>query len=485
MSQENSNQNSIQIEKELTYNAEETEQALISIFHNNKDLEIQIIRTRNDNIIIAFIDGLCDRNLVDRDIITHLKSDKYDGKFHYAIKSIYKEVKDFTEIVQNLLNGNVVVISQALKKAIFIDFKNFDMRSVESPDAEEVLRGPKEGFNENYRTTTSLIRRKVRTPDLIFEEYVLGKQTNTLTALVYIKGIVNKDVLKEIRKKINKINIDRVFDGGHIEQLIEENVFSPFSGIGVTQKPDIVAARILEGRVAIICDGTPHVLTIPDLFVDSIHTADDYYNRVIFSAFLRLLRVFGLFISVMLPGLAVAILTYDQEMIPSEFLTNIIASTINTPLPSGAEAFFLILMFELLRESGTRLPKMVGNAISIVGALIIGEAAVSAGIVSAPFVIIIALMAVCSFILPNILEFIVFYRLIFLFLGATMGLVGISCGIVLMLTQLSSTYSFGVPILSTFNKEDLKDSVIRFPLIKLKYRPESIAKDNVKRVNME
>lgn len=471
--------------KEIPYDAYEAEKAIKETFHNSGDLEIQVLATRHDNILIAFIDGMCDRDLVNRDLITHIKSEKYDGKFFWAIKSVYQEVNDYYSLIKNILDGNAVIISQNNKTAITVDFKSFEKRAINIPDAEEVLRGPKEGFNENYRTITSLIRRKLKTPDLIFDQYVLGKQSRTFIALVYIEGIVNKDVLSEVKKRIEKINIDRILESGHIEQLIDENTLLPISGIGVTQKPDIVAVRLLEGRVAIICDGTPHVLTIPDLFVDNIHTADDYYNRPIFASFLRLLRVFGLFISVMLPGLAVAVLTYDQQMIPSVFLSSIIAATEVTPLPAAAEAFLLILMFELLRESGTRLPRMVGNAISIVGALIIGEAAVSAGIVSAPFVIIIALMAVCSFILPNLLEFIVFYRLMFLLLGGTMGLIGVGSGIVIMLVQLSSTYSFGVPILSSLKREDLKDTVLRWPLKKLKYRPMSIAKDNVKRLDME
>jgi spore germination protein KA len=220
---------------------------------------------------------------------------------------------------------------------------------------------------------------------------------------------------------------------------------------------------------------------VPELFIENFQTAEDYYNRTVLSSTIRLLRALGLFITVFLPGIAVAVFTYDQEMIPPEFLTTVITATQRTPMPIGAEVFLLVLLFELLREAGTRLPKAVGSAITIVGSLIIGDAAVSAGIVGAPTVIIVALTAVTSFIVPNLQEFTIIYRFILLFLGGTMGLVGIGTGLVVMLTQLSSTETFGIPILSAFSKEEMKDSLVRMPMRWMKFRPPSIAKDNVRR----
>lgn len=471
--------------KEIPSRAEAAEKLLKEIFHNNMDVEIQCFSTRRGKALIISIDGLTNKDLIDRDIITPLKSPHFDGDIRNALKTVYSEAEDMQEVVEQVLNGNVAVIYDGFKKALIADFKSWDKRGVETPDAETVIRGPKEGFTENFRTNTSLLRRKIKTPDLIFEHFELGRQTRTAVAIVYIKGIVNKQVLSLLREKIEKINIDSVLETGHIEQLIDENTFSPVSGIGLTQKPDIAATKILEGRILVMCDGTPHVLYVPELFIENFHNPDDYYNRVMFVSILRFLRLFGLFTSVLLPGLFVAVLTFDQQMIPSVFLNNIIASTEMTPMPIGAEIFFLILMFELLRESGLRLPRTVGSAISIVGALIMGDAAVRAGIVSAPSVIVVALMAVSSFIVPNLVEFITVYRLIYLFLGGTMGLVGIGIGLVIMLIQLCSLKSFGVPVFSSFEKEDLRDSIIRFPLKKLMYRPSAIAKENKKRLDME
>ena len=460
----------------------ECETFLRDRFCNSSDIIIDVFETKKKKAMIAYIDGLSNKDLIDRDILAPLKSADFKGDVASSLNACFTVNNNIEAAAFELVNGNVAVFYEKSEQVIIIDFKQWDKRSVEMPDSETVTRGPKEGFTENIRTNTALIRRKIRNPWLVFESLSLGKQSNTPVSLVYIKGIVNKEILKELKSRLAKIDVDAILESGFIEQYIEKNTFSPISGIGVTQKPDIVATRILEGRIAILCDGTPHVLTVPELFLENLHSSEDYYNRTLHSTMIRLLRVIGLFIGVMLPGLSVAIITYNQEMIPTSFLTHIILSTQKTPLPTAAEAFFLILMFELLKESGTRLPRAVGSAITIVGSLIIGDAAVSAGVVGAPMVIIIALTAVASFIVPNLTEFIFIYRLFFLFLGATMGLLGISSGLVIMLTQLISTESFGIPILASFSKNELKDSVVRFPLWSLKYRPDSIAKDNVRRM---
>ena len=460
----------------------ECEEQIRKDLNDSRDLIIEVFDTRIDAAMIVYIDGLSNKDLIDRDIIAPLKSSDYEGEVALAIKANYKGVNNIATSVNEVLNGNIAVFYGRSQKAYIIDFKQWDKRTVEQPEAETVTRGPKEGFTENIRTNTALIRRKIKNPNLVFENAILGKQTNTLISLVYIKDIVNLDILNEVKSRLKRIDVGSILESGHIEQYISLNTFSPVSGIGVTQKPDIVAARILEGRVAIACDGTPHVLTIPELFIENIHTSEDYYNRTLSASLMRLLHLTGLLIGVFLPGLSVAIITFNQEMIPPTFLIHLITSTQRTPLPTAAEAFFLILMFELIREGGMRLPKNVGSAITIVGSLIIGEAAVNAGIVGAPMVIIIALTAVTSFILPNLTEFVLIYRLFFLFLGSVMGLIGIGAGLVIMLTQLISTESFGIPILSSFSKSELKDSVIRFPLWSMKYRPQSIAKRNVKRM---
>lgn len=451
-------------------------------FFNSSDLIMDVFDTHKMKAMLVYIDGLVDKDNMDRDIIKPLKSVDFNGDVAHALNSRYQVVTDIADTVIDIVNGNIVILYENCRDIFIVDFKDWDKRAVEAPDSESVIRGPKEGFTENIRTNTVLIRRKIRNPALVFEYRTMGRQTNTQVSLVYIDGIVNREVLQELKDRLDQIDTDSILESGQIEQFIDSNTFSPVSGVGVTQKPDIAAARILEGRVGIICDGTPHVLTVPEFFIDNIHTSEDYYSRTLQANIMRLLRIIGLFIGTMLPGLFVAFITYNAETIPPVFLTSLISSTQKTPLPAAAEAFFLIVMFELLRESGTRMPKAVGSAITIVGSLIIGEASVDAGIVGAPMVIIVALTAVSSFIMPNLSEFILIYRLFFLFLGATMGLIGIGTGITIMLAQIISTESFGIPIVSSFSKSEMKDGILRFPLSMMKSKPQSISGKNMRRM---
>ncbi|MEL7610156.1 MAG: spore germination protein [Bacillota bacterium] len=451
------------------------------IFKDSSDIIIQVFETSLEKAMVVYVDGLINKDLLDRDVIAPLKSRDFNGDLSLTLRTHYKEAEDIQTFIGDVLLGNTALFYEKSRKVFIVDIKQWDKRSVETPDVESTIRGPKEGFTESIRTNTALLRRKIRTPKLIIESLAIGRQTNTPVGIAYVDGIVNQDVLKELRERISEIDTDAILEAGQIEQYLDENTFSPISGFGVTQRPDYVARRILEGRVAILCDGTPDVLTIPELFMENFHTGEDYYIRPVLASILRILRFLGLFITVMLPGLAVAVITYNQEMMPAVFLTSLIASTEKTPLPASAEIFFLTLMFELLKEAGTRLPKTVGSAITIVGALIIGDAAVNAGIVSAPAVIIVALTAVSSFIVPNLTEYILVYQFLFLILGSTMGLIGIGTGVVILLTQLISTSSFGIPILSSFSRQEIKDAIIRFPLGSMKYRPSAIAKDNVRR----
>lgn len=468
-----------QLPKNIPSEIEECEQLIKNIFNNSSDIIAEIFQTNKKKALIVYIDGLTNKDITDRDIIAPLKSPDFNGSIAVSINAHYKETDDIQIFIKEVIQGNTAIFYD--KKIYIIDFKQWDKRAVDQPDEESVTRGPREAFTETYRSNTSLLRRKIRTPNLIIENMILGKQSNTQIGIAYIKGIVNEEVLNELKIQLSKIDTDAILESGNIEQLIEKNTFSPIPCIGSTLKPDVAAARILEGRVAVFCDGTPHVLTMPSLFIENLQTSEDYYNRFSLAFIQRFLRFIGLFITIFLPGLSVAIITYNPEMMPSVFLTSLIASTQKTPMPIGAELFFLILMFELLKEAGTRLPKTIGSAITIVGALIIGEAAVTAGIVSAPCVIIVALTAVTSFLTPNLIELILIYRILLLFLGIIMGLFGIAAGIFIMLTNIISTESFGIPVLSSFSKYEKKDSIIRFPLWSMLYRPVSLVKNNIRR----
>ena len=458
------------------------EKEVKEIFYNSSDMVITSFETKHGAAMIVYVDGLTDKDLMDRDVITPLKSEAFDGDVLRGINVTHnKIVTDMNVFVGQVLDGNAAIFYEGLKKVIITDMKHWNMRSVEVPDSEVVLRGPKEGFTESIRINTSMLRRKIKTPELVFESLSLGRQTNTLIALAYVQGIVNKEVLAELKSRMSKIDTDAILESGYIEEYIADSPLSIIPTIGLTQKPDVVAARILEGRVAIFCDGTPHVITVPNLFIENTQSSEDYYNRSAISSALRITRFIALALSILLPGLYVAAINFNSEMIPTVFLVTLASAREAIPLPASVELFFMMLMFELLRESGTRLPRPIGSAISIVGALIIGDSAVKAGIVGAPAVIVIALTAVSSFVNPTLTEFMVFYRLLYWILGSIMGIIGISAGIMVMMTHIASTNSFGVPILSSFSKQEMKDTFVRLPLRSMLYRPKTIRGENKKR----
>lgn len=477
-------QQELKVNYKMPTTALKFEKTIKAFLGQSFDLIISRLETEEGDIIVVFLDAMVSKDLLERDIIGPLKSEVFDGNIKKTINSTYEEVYDIDKTIENILNGNIVIYYDNDESVVVVDMKCWDRRAITTPEAEGVTRGPKEGFTETLLSNVAMLRRKLKTSNLVIKNIVLGRQSNTIVSVAYLDDIVNRSVLKELTKRLNNIDVDSILESGQIEQYIEDNPYDIISGIGLTQKPDVVASRILEGRIAVFTDGTPHVLTVPELFIESLHNSEDYYARTLYANFIRLLRVLSLFISILLPGIAVAILAFNQEMVPFVFLVSFINATKGTPLPEASELFFLIIMFELIKEAGLRMPKAIGSAITIVGALILGDVAVSSGIVGAPTVMIVAVTAVSSLLVANLNEFVTIYRFIFLAFGAMMGIIGIATGFVIMVTQLAGKESFGIPILSSFNKQELKDSVIRFPLKDMKFRPKTIVKGNKKRINM-
>lgn len=482
----------------ISENLEDNKNLLSESFKNSSDIiYYEFEGYSGERSLIVYIDGLVNKEVLNRDVIDPFikKSKEVDIKENLKNPQVLKslihvanvqETKKMPEVTDAILNGNTAMFFEGSDYIFIIDSRGWDKRAVTEPDIEAVVRGPREGFVESISVNTALLRRKIKNSNLVFESIRLGKQTHTDIAIAYIDGIVNKDVLLEVRKRLNKIDTDSILESGYIEQYIEDKYFSPLATVGNTLKPDIVAAKILEGRVAIFCDGTPHVLTVPNLFIENIQSAEDYYVRPLIASALRLIRLIAFLIGLLLPALYVALSTYHQEMIPTVLLITMAGAREGIPLPALAEAFLMVLMFELLRESGIRLPRPVGSAISIVGALVIGEAAVNAGLVSAPMVIVVAVTAVASFIVPALTEVMIIYRFILLFLGGIMGLYGIACGVFAMVVHAASLRSFGIPYTSPMaplNLEGMKDFGLRFPLWSMIKRPGSIVKDNKKRRN--
>jgi spore germination protein KA len=460
--------------------ATDFEEALKGLFQKSFDIVISKLDTRHKQAVIVFVEGMVDKDIMDRDIIKPLKSGEFTGRVKAAVKCGFKELHTMSEVIKSVLSGLIILYYEGSKSVLAIDLIKWKERAVEEPDAENVIRGPREGFVENVYTNVMLLRRKLKTHNLIVEKRVLGRQSNTSIAIAYLDNIVNKKVLDEVKKRLEKIDVDAILESSHLEQYLEENPLSIMSGIGLTQKPDVAAIKLLDGRVVVLCDGSPHALTIPELFMDSLKNSGDYYNRTIYGNFLRALRIVALIISILLPGFTAAVLSFHHEMVPLIFLTTIIQAKEGTPFPTLIELLFLMFMFEIIKEAGLRLPKSIGSAITIVGALILGDIAVSAGLVGALSVIIVALTAVASLAIMSLNEFITFYRIVLLLMGGSMGIVGLSAGLLIMLTQIISNQSFGIPLLSSFNKVNKKDNMLRFPLSLIKRRSITVVNNKTK-----
>ena len=469
----------------LKEDIEESLKQLKEYFHHSGDMVFHRFDGQGILCALVYVDGLSNRDMLNRDVVTPLVEHR-DGKSVPQALGVaeFKTVKTVEELSKEVLMANAVLLVQDSPVGYAIEAKGFERRSVSEPNAEEVVRGPREAFVENIRANTSLLRRKIRSSQLVFENVSIGRQTNTPVVIAYLANVVNQDVLSGVRRQIQKIDIDGIFDSGYIEQLTEKSPLSPFSKFFNSQKPDVVASKLLEGRVAVICDGSPHVITAPHLFIENLQVSEDYYSRTLLSCILRVVRVVSLFVSVLLPGIYVALVTFSPEAIPTVLLMQMISQRASVPLSAGLEAFLMLFVFELIKESGLRLPKPVGSAISIVGGLIVGQAAVEAGLVALPMVIVIAITAVTAFTIPSLNEAVTVYRFLFLALGYFMGFVGILCGALVVFFYMAGLDSFGVGFLSYYGGQKIgqrKDGLLRMPLYQMLLRPRNIVKRNLVR----
>lgn len=393
------------------------------------------------------------------------------------------DVSDFDALFVCLLSGRTILLFDGYTQGFIIDTEGSEKRAVTEASGEAVIRGPREGFIENIRTNTAMIRKKINDPNLWLETKKIGKVTKTSVSIMFIKGIVSDKVIEEVRSRLDRIDIDSILESGYIEELIQDETYTPFPTINNTERPDVVAAALLEGRVAILVDGTPFVLLVPSLFIQLFQSPEDYYQRSDISTLVRLLRYLGFFLALLGPSFYIAITTFHQEMLPTSLLINLASQREGVPFPAFIEALIMEVTFEILRESGIRMPKAMGQAVSIVGTLVIGTAAVDAGIVSAAMVIVVSITAISSFVIPafNLSISARLIRFLFMVLAASFGLFGIFVGMIGLVLHLCSLRSFGVPYLAPmgpFIPADQKDTLIRLPWWSLLTRPRLTAPKN-------
>ncbi|CAH0314580.1 MULTISPECIES: spore germination protein [Bacillaceae] len=394
-----------------------------------------------------------------------------------------ESVTDWKQMVLSLLSGDSIIFVDGINIALVASTKGGERRSVQEPSTNSVVRGSREGFTESNVTNIALVRRIINSTDLWIESMKIGTVTKTDVSIMYINGIAKEGIVEEVKKRLKGINIDSILESGYIEQLIEDQVMTPFPTLDHTERPDKVAGNLLEGRVAIFVNGTPFVLVAPALFIQFFQSVEDYFARFDIASSIRFLRIFIFFISLIAPSVYVAATTYHQEMIPTKLLVILAAQRDSVPFPAVVEAFIMEIIFELLREASLRMPKAIGATMSIVGALVIGQAAVQAGIVSPAMVIIVSITAIASFATPSYAMAISarLLRFVFIICAGTMGLYGMILVFFVVVVHLCSLRSFGVPYmtpLAPLNPEGLGDTFFRRPMWALKYRPKFLSSDN-------
>ncbi|TGE34605.1 spore germination protein [Desulfosporosinus sp. Sb-LF] len=447
---------------------------------------------------IVYLNGMTDSNTINENILKPLMFESRltinnDALNLNAIEVIRTNMLSVGEvskstsiqkIIDSCLSGETLLLVDGCLEALEIMTASWNSRSVGEPKTESVVRGPREGFTEKILTNTTLIRRKIKNPDLIMESMKIGQRTKTSVCIVYIKGIANPLLIEEIKRRLIDIKTDSILESGYIEQFIEDAPFSIFSTVANSEKPDTVAAKMLEGRAAILVDGTPFVLTVPMLFIESFQSAEDYYSRPYFASLIRMIRFLSYMISILAPATYVALTTFHQELLPTPLLFSMAAAQEGVPFPAVVEAITMGIIFEILREAGVRLPRPVGQAVSIVGALVIGQSAVTAGLIGAPMVIVVALTAVASFVVPAQTDSGGILRIIFTILAGFIGGFGIMIGLIGVYIHLASLRSFGTPYLSPIAPlivRDLKDTFVRAPLWTMLTRPRTIGWHDPKR----
>ncbi len=479
-------------------NLEHNLQEMLKTAGNSYDISLRRFKLAGDTPgAMIHIDGMTEAKLV-QDLLTVLIVDLITIDFasragtdlikkleEHVIVNEIQEVSNADELFIGMAIGGVGILLEGYSRAILCSVKGWEKRDITEPNAELSIRGPREGFTESLRTNTAMVRRRIRIPQLWIENVRMGDLTHTEVAFAYIKGLTGEKLITEVRSRLSRIQIDGILESGYIEEYIKDNpTIFPLSLR--TERSDRACGALLEGRVIIFVDGTPHVLIVPMELPGFMQAVDDYYELFPIGTFVRFLRHASLLVALLLPGFYVATVNFHPELLPTILLLRITAARDGLPLPIIFEVLLMDIMFEILREAGIRLPANIGPAISIVGALILGDAAIRAGVVSPIVVIVIALTAIAGFTAPVFSLGITIRMLRFMFtlIGAVIGLFGIQLLLLILIIHLCSLRSFGIPYMTPLSPmiwQDMKDNLFRLPWYKMRHRPKLLARDEPER----
>lgn len=452
----------------------------------------------NTACAIVYADGIVNKQLLGDLVarpLSRLSLKNEGGRYENTLEIIkkatlfpeLKEMKKLEDLGKEVLDGNALLLIDGLSTGLIVGAKLLPVRAVMEPPTDVAIKGPREGFIEDIKTNMSLVRKRLKTPELRFETTRVGKRSDTMVAVSYLEGTANEEVKEQILAKLDTIDIDCVPDSSYIAAFLAPRKHGLFHSLGKTEKPDIFCAKLCEGRVGILVDGSPIALTAPYILTEDLQSSEDYFISPFMATIFRLLRLVALFVALLLPAFYVSAQLFKLQLLPLGLTLTIASSVRDLPLSPSLEMFVVLFLLEVLKEASIRMPKYVGMALSVVGALVLGETSVSAGFLSTPAIIIVAFSGICLYTVPNFVETGSVLRWLFLIVAGSIGPFGIVLSAAFVLYYLISSDSFGAPILAPFSPlkiHDLRDTVVKYDMLSLKERPNTIGSKNKTRVKL-
>lgn len=441
-------------------------------FNGNEDIVFRKITSVSGDIFLIFLKSMTDKNEISQQVIEPIIRVK--NKFNFRdlqekiISSTEIENIDASEVTSQVLKNKVVLLFE--QKLLAIDLEKHPVRLPSEPPTSPNIYGPREGFVEDIKTNTSLVRKRLPTENLVIKNFEVGEETKSAVCLFYLKNIASNKVVKDITKKIKNIKLSGVIDSYYIAEFLKKKPSSMFEQIGYQEKPDIVVAKMLEGRVAIMVDGSPIVLTLPYMVFEDFQSSNDYYTNYVYVNLIRVIRTIGVIIATVIPGLYLSIRLYSYKVLPINYVITIANSTKNLPFTPVLEIIFILLLFQILYEVSLRLPQYLGLATSIVGALVLGDTGVRAGLISPPGVIVVAVSIMSIYTVPSQASILTVLRAIFVILGATVGILGLVGGVIYFINYINTLNYYETPYLAPYApkiRTDLKDGLFKKPLSKM------------------
>lgn len=460
-------------------------------FSQSDDFKCRPLRVGDKNCLFAYLDGNIDKVLFEQDVVRPLKNaERLSSPYLETLQNTVAYSDEIKVVPIENAPGEIALCDIAFfieddDNAYIFSLRKPSARAIGEPPTSSVMKGPREGFVEEIKTNTSMIRRRIKSPDLVMKSFQVGRYSATTVSVMYVRGIADENVVKTICEKISKIDVDGVVDSAYVLSFIQTRKNSFFLQAGTSEKPDVVSAKLLEGRIAIVVDGSPIVVTLPYLVFEDVQDGYDYYSGDWRASMIRVFRFLGAMLTIFLPGVYIALQTYHFQLLPLKFLMTLMSATTNIPFPPAIEMLLVMTLFEILNQASIRMPRYFGISLSVVGAIVLGDTAVKAGLISSPSVLVVALSAIGIFCVPDQVGAMSILRFLFLCISAVMGFVGIIILALVIIAYLASLDNFGTPYLAPYAPRispDLQDGLMKADSSSMELRPYSIPTANRRRI---